>query len=424
MKMNWNRLGALSLSLVLALSALSGCQGGSGSSSSSPQEDTSSSQTQAEPMDLSGVTDPYLATAGIPGNTVVAHTAGADVTADSLLYWLAYTVDSSAQYYTMLGMEFPWDTEMEDGTTMEDALLDSALSTAALYALLPVQAQGEGISLSPEFPQQMEQTLTSMETSAGGPELLDHALWSSALTRELYTTLFEVNDLNSQIQEKLYGQGSAGYPTDEQVLAYAQDDLGYYRAKHILLKTVDTDSPITDEEGNATGEYTPLDEATVAEKRALAEDLLAQLQAASDKEALFDQLMAEYSEDTAADGTLNGADGYTASQGQMVAPFEEAALALEDGAISGIVESVYGYHIILRLPLDPAQFRSDYIAQQMTDLRQGWLDANPPQPTQELERIDPSAFYGALQSLRTAVQQEMEEQQAAADGSASSSPSE
>ena len=206
--------------------------------------------------------------------------------------------------------------------------------------------------------------------------------------------------------------------------AYAQDDLGYYRAKHILLKTVDTDSPITDEEGNATGEYTPLDEATVAEKRALAEDLLAQLQAASDKEALFDQLMAEYSEDTAADGTLNGADGYTASQGQMVAPFEEAALALEDGAISGIVESVYGYHIILRLPLDPAQFRSDYIAQQMTNLRQGWLDANPPQPTQELERIDPSAFYGALQSLRTAVQQEMEEQQAAADGSASSSPSE
>ena len=133
--------------------------------------------------------------------------------------------------------------------------------------------------------------------------------------------------------------------------------------------------------------------------------------------------MEEYSEDTASDGTLNGADGYVAAPGQMVEPFEEAALALKDGEISGIVESVYGYHIILRLPLNPSDFRDTYIAQQMTDLRQSWLDAGEPQPTQAMEQIDPASFYEKLQSLRAAVEAEMQEQQEAQSGTDSSSAS-
>ena len=81
---------------------------------------------------------------------------------------------------------------------------------------------------------------------------------------------------------------------------------------------MDTDKPITDEDGNPTGEYEALDDAVVAEKKALAEDLLSQLQAAEDKEALFDQLMEEHSEDTDAAGAVNSPDGYTTVKGQMV----------------------------------------------------------------------------------------------------------
>ena len=404
------RLGALSLSLALTLTALSGCQNGASSSSSQGEE----------PIDLASVTDPYLTTAGLSGDTVVARAGGADITAGSLLYWMAYLVDSSIQDPS--SMDTVWELDMGNGQTFEQGILDASLNNAALYALLPIQAQAEGISVSPDLSQQVSNLMTSMETEAGSAELLDHSLWYNALTRDLYTTLFEVNDLNSQLQEKLYGEGSAGYPTDDQVRSFAEGQ-GYYRAKHILLKTVDTNSPLTDENGNPTGEYAPLDEATVAEKKALAEDLLAQLQAAGDKEALFDQLMAQYSEDTASDGSLNGADGYVASPGQMVAPFEEAAQALSDGEVSGIVESVYGYHIILRLPLDPADFRSGYIAQQMTDLRQGWLDATPPETTEAFEEIDPAAFYDNLLSLRAAIEEEAAAQQEASSSSSGSSSS-
>mgnify|MGYP001539231112 FL=1 len=159
---NLKRLGALSLSLVLALTAFAGCgaKGGSSSSSSS-SSDGSSSQVQA--MDLSSVTAPFLSTAGLSGDTVVATVGDTEITADSLLYWLAATVDGTAQYYAMMGMsasDLPWDTEMEDGSTMAEGFLNNALQTAALYALVPVIAQQEGLSVSDESAQTSPGTCT------------------------------------------------------------------------------------------------------------------------------------------------------------------------------------------------------------------------------------------------------------------------
>ena len=417
------RLGALSLSLVLALTAFTGCGAKGGSSSSS--SDGSSSQVQA--MDLSSVTDPFLSTAGLSGDTVVATVGDTENTADSLLYWLAATVDGTAQYYAMMGMsasDLPWDTEMEDGSTMAEGFLNNALQTAALYALVPVIAQQEGLSVSDESAQTIQQAIDSFAQQAGGDAMVDHMLWSSALTRDLYTRMMQAGDLNTQLMNRYYGDGAPDAPKDEDILTYVSDNLQIaYKAKHILLKTVDTSKPIKDADGKATGEYEPLDDATVAQKKATAEDILAQLQAASDKEALFDELMKEYSEDTDSSGNVNSPEGYEAKSGQMVAAFEEAALALQPGEISGIVESTYGYHIILRLPIQAADYRDQYVSYLMSQRQQGWLEQFPVETNDEYKKIDPAAFYTQLTALRTAVQAEVTAAQEESSGDSSSSSS-
>ena len=93
----------------------------------------------------------------------------------------------------------------------------------------------------------------------------------------------------------------------------------------------------------------PLSDDVIAGKRTQAEDLLTQLQAVDSDglPAKFDELMMAHSEDN----PQNNPGGYLAAPGDMVAPFEEASLALKEGELSGIVESEFGYHIILRLPL-------------------------------------------------------------------------
>ena len=277
-------------------------------------------------------------------------------------------------------------------------------------------ANGPLESLQQETIDGLKDDEASITQQLGSETLKDHYFWMQMLTPALYQKMYQASEASGLLQDKYFGEGTQGYPTDAEVKTYAEDELGYYRAKHILLLTKDMTQTVTNDDGT-TG-YAPLDDETIAQKKAKADELLQQLRASDDPIALFDQLMNENSEDT---GLAANPDGYTTSKGAMVPEFEQAALALKDGEISGIVESVYGYHIILRLPLNPSDYRTDYIADRMAQLQQGWLDANPPQPTEELEKIDPSEFYGKLQSLRAAVQEELEA--LAPDSSASGSGS-
>ena len=403
--MNMKRFGALALCAALSLSLLAGCKSGdpAGSSSdrSSSSSSGSSSQMEEPTLDLTGVTDPYLATAGVTGDTVVAQAGGVDITAAQWLQWAASYADQYAQYF---GSDLPWDQDDGSGT-MEDAIKEAALQMAQLYALLPGEAAREGVAVDDSQLAEDEASLDKMAEDLGGDEMAQHYLWQIPLTRQSYLDMRLSAMASGAIQEARYGENGAQRPTDAQVLAYATDELGIaYRVKHILLTTVDTSKPLTDEDGKYTGEYEPLDEATVAEKRKLAEDILAQLEGSSDPVALFDDLMHQYSEDT---GLSSNPNGYDAQEGQMVEPFEKASLALKEGEFSGIVESAFGYHIILRLPIIADNYRDDYVTYLMTQDNEKLLDSDPAATNQVYDSMDLKAFYENLTALRNTVAQEL-----------------
>ena len=127
--------------------------------------------------------------------------------------------------------------------------------------------------------------------------------------------------------------------------------------------------------------------------------------------------MNEYSEDT---GLESNPDGYTTTVGQMVPAFEETALSLEFGEISDVVESSYGYHIILRGEVEDLDSYADQYRQSLLDARiDQWLEDAEVTPVETIENLDVANFYNRYNAWQTAMAEQL---QADSDSDASASP--
>ena len=121
-----------------------------------------------------------------------------------------------------------------------------------------------------------------------------------------------------------YEQNQARYRSDEQ-----------RRASHILI--------------NSGREAAPADKAAA---KAKAEKLLEQLRKNPND---FAKLAKENSQDPGS--AERGGDLDFFGKGMMVKPFEDAAYALKEGEISGVVQSDFGFHIIRVTAIKPATVR-------------------------------------------------------------------
>ena len=107
------------------------------------------------------------------------------------------------------------------------------------------------------------------------------------------------------------------------------------------------------------------DDSLNAPAKKQAEEILKQIQGGAD----FAELAKKYSADGSAS---NGGDLGLISKGQTVPEFEAAAFGLQDGQVSGIVKTQYGYHIIKVTGREGDQVRVSHILIKGADI-ESWL---------------------------------------------------
>ncbi len=326
---------------------------------------------------------------GVPGNTPIMTIDGVDVEAERYLFWLVNSIETQKYYGYALETDEDWIQQV-GGVTIRDAIKMDALDTLILFQVVETNAKANGVELTQKQADEMDAKIQESIDQAGGEEYFQNQLDGMCIGRDNFMAMNQVQYLDQGLYEKLEAEGKLDV-TAEDVDSFIEDN-GLYGAKHILLSTRRSNA-----DGSGYEDFSDEEKAQVLEK---ANDLRRQLKEAGDSEELFDQLMNEYSEDSRNDdGTLAAPDGYTmAYAGQMVPQFEEGALALEVGQISEPIQTDYGYHIILRIPVDRAQLEENMSGDyKLSMMIQEWVQNAVVKTTDLYDDLDPKVFYEKLQ---------------------------
>jgi parvulin-like peptidyl-prolyl isomerase len=207
-----------------------------------------------------------------------------------------------------------------DAGRLKGIIEQGATQLAERKLLLAAAAAAKTVVPAEEF----DKAIQAQYAQAGGEPGFLEALKSAGIS---------IDHVKKSVQETLvinkYLEGivQAGAKVSEEDIrkAYQEETAGDKTAsvRHILLLT----------QGKT--------EAEKAEARKKIEDILVKAKAGED----FAALAKQYSEDPGSKD--NGGLYENFGRGQMVKPFEDAAFLVPVGQISGVVETSYGYHIIL-----------------------------------------------------------------------------
>lgn len=326
----------------------------------------------------------YEAT-GVAPDAIVASVNGNGASADLIAYWIGYDVsylDSYMQYYT--GSSLDWDYTLSDGTNITDYIKSNVYSSVKQHLVLENLANKYGVTLTEGQESAMADSDQTYIDQYGSEEAFEEEIAKLGMRRETYDRVARSNYLYQNLYQLYNTEGSALYASDEDLAVYAADQ-GYITADHILLATKDltTGEALTDEQKT--------------EKKALADEIKQKLDACEgdldELTALFQELADEYSEDP---GRETYPTGYTFTTGSMVQEFEDAAYALSEGEVSEVVESSFGYHILLRLPLDKSAAADEVREEYFTSFIAEQVDAATMATSADYDKLDPQALYNAI----------------------------
>jgi len=288
-------------------------------------------------------------TSGLASGTTLATVNGEHIiTIDDYLFWLALYVDT----YRSQGYPLSWDGE----GTVEADFKDMILEVTSVYSFLNRHAAELGLTLSEADEARVQAEIDELKSSMGE----DYAFWVSTMYRN-ETSFVETERAmyaGDMLYDYYFGENGTLAPDEAAFAAYAAEAelYGVYNAKHILIRTVDDNR-------------TQLSEEECARAAELANEIYERLRDIGPDEAAFDEEMFAYSEDT---GLVAYPGGYEFGPGEMVPEFEYGTLALAPGEMSEIVESMFGYHIIFRLPVekDSERLREEVLGMKWNE----WMD--------------------------------------------------
>ncbi len=249
-----------------------------------------------------------------------------------------------------------WNTVMLGDKTAAQFAKDRALESVKAIMVMEAKGKEAGFVLSETDALSISSQKEQIITQLGGRYAYEQALSEMGITLDALDTIVERSVYANAYMTKYSAEDTSLTPTEEEIKAKYESD--YVFVRHILISnqppmdvTLDG-AGILEEEGPATEVEQADPEEYAKEARAKAEAILAELEGGAD----FIALMNENSEDGRDDAGNLTSDGYVMTDnGQMVREFEEAAMNLEVGAYTKeLVETDYGYHIIMRYELPTA----------------------------------------------------------------------
>ena len=327
------RIISVLLALALSMTMLFGCGSSAnddGTVSGDNQSDNGGS-TADDGEDEIEALEPSLTIDGeavdISSNPVMINIGGIDIPFDEFRYVYIYYAASRGISSDL------WESDPDLFPTFLEIIVSACKETCYGELL----ANKYNISLTDSDMDEIALNLANESAQFESQEEYEQALKDAGITEDLLERLITKQVLGNRAYLELYGgENPQLIGSDEDIKADISEN--YVRVYHLLISA--------DHFYGLEGYEDYTDEQLAQEAKTLAEETLASIQ---NGDGDIYELAQTIGDDP---GMIDNEEGYLFTYGMMVEPFEKASFALGVGDVSGLVETDYGWHIIIRLEQD------------------------------------------------------------------------